>query len=256
MESNLPEYEVMTKKSNAPLGHFIGVGVGPGDPQLMTLKAYQTIKDAEVICYLTDKNNYSHAKDIAREAVALIDENCLEIAIFMPMAKDRTKANIAYDSASLQIAEQLGLGKNVVFLCEGDPLFFGSYAYLLERLQSNFICQVVPGISSVNAAASALVRPLTALSDSFAVLSGRHEQIFIEQSLRLHDSVVIMKAGQSRPKILAALAATNRTVDASYLEYIGRENEFIENDVSQLANEAGPYFSLFVVRNKTSLLTN
>ena len=237
-------------KKTAPHGTFIGVGVGPGDPQLMTLKAYQLIINADVICYLTDKSDYSHAKDIARDAVAQMSVDSVEIAIFMPMAKDRTKANIAYDNASKAISAQLSLGKNVIFLCEGDPLFFGSYSYLLERLQDDFTCQVVPGISSVNAAASALVRPLTALTDSFAVLSGRHSAEFLEQSLRQHDSLVIMKAGKSRPKILAALLATNRMHDASYLQYIGRENEFIENDVSQLANEAGPYFSLFVVRNK------
>ncbi|NQZ23028.1 MAG: precorrin-2 C(20)-methyltransferase [Colwellia sp.] len=234
-------------------GTFIGVGVGPGDPQLMTLKAYQLIINADVICYLTDKNDYSHAKDIARHAVAKMSADSLEIAMFMPMEKDRTKANVAYDKGSKEISSQLSLGKNVIFLCEGDPLFFGSYSYLLERLQDNFICQVVPGISSVNAAASALVRPLTALTDSFAVLSGRHSEELLQQSLRQHDSLVIMKAGKSRPKILAALLATNRIEDASYLEYIGRENEFIENDVSQLANEAGPYFSLFVVRNKTPM---
>jgi len=234
-------------------GTFIGVGVGPGDPQLMTLKAYQLITDADVICYLTDKNDYSHAKNIARHAVAKMSVDSTEIAIFMPMEKDRTKANIAYDKGCIEISAQLSQGKNVIFLCEGDPLFFGSYSYLLERLQGDYICQVVPGISSVNAAASALVRPLTALTDSFAVLSGRHSEELLQQSLRQHDSLVIMKAGKSRPKILAALHATNRIQDASYLEYIGRENEFIENDVSQLANEAGPYFSLFVVRNKAPM---
>jgi len=244
----------ITKKNDAVApGNFIGVGVGPGDPQLMTLKAYHLIQNAEVICYLTDKNNYSHAKDIARNAVALMSKDSIEIAIFMPMEKDRANANIAYDKASKEIITQLSTGKNVIFLCEGDPLFFGSYSYLLERLQGTFSCQVVPGISSVNAAASALVRPLTALTDSFAVLSGRHSEEFLQQNLRQHDSLVIMKAGKSRPKILAALAATNRTLDASYLEYIGRENEFIEDNVSLLANEAGPYFSLFVVRNKAPM---
>lgn len=237
------------------LGQFIGVGVGPGDPQLMTLKAFYLIKSADVICYLTDKNGHSHAKMIAREAIAEMDSNALHLAIEMPMEKDRKKANHAYDTGSQSIDKQLSLGKNVIFLCEGDPLFFGSYTYLLERLQTKFNCQVVPGISSVNAAAAALVRPLTALTDSFAVISGRHSDEFLKTSLSQYDSVVIMKAGQSRVRILAALTATNRMQDASYLEYIGRDNEYIEDDVSQLAAEAGPYFSLFVVRNKATTLT-
>ena len=236
-------------------GTFIGVGVGPGDPQLMTLKAFYLIKNADVICYLTDNNGHSHAKTIAREAVAEMHVSALHLAIEMPMEKDRKKANHAYNMGSQAIVQQLALGKNVIFLCEGDPLFFGSYTYLLERLQPTFCCQVVPGISSVNAAASALVRPLTALTDSFAVISGRHNDAFLQASLAQYDSVVIMKAGQSRVRILSALRATNRMQDASYLEYIGRENEFIEDDVSQLPVEPGPYFSLFVVRNKETTLS-
>ena len=238
------------KKQVTNKGVFIGVGVGPGDPQLMTLKAFHLIKSADVICFLTDKNGHSHAKEIAREAIAEMNAKALQLAIEMPMEKDRKKANIAYDLGSQAIEKQLNEGKNVIFLCEGDPLFFGSYTYLLERLQDDFSCNVVPGISSVNAAASALVRPLTALTDSFSVISGRHSDEFLQATLSQYDSVVIMKAGQSRARILKALTLTNRVEDASYLEYIGRENEYIENDVSQLAVEPGPYFSLFVVRNK------
>lgn len=242
------------KSDYSQKGTFIGVGVGPGDPQLMTLKAFHLIKTADVICYLTDKDGHSHAKAIAQEAIAEMNSQAIHLAIEMPMEKDRKKANVAYDQGSKAIEKQLCVGKNVIFLCEGDPLFFGSYTYLLERLQDDYCCQVVPGISSVNAAAAALVRPLTALTDSFAVISGRHSDEFLQASLRQYDSVVIMKAGQSRVRILAALTATNRQQDASYLEYIGRENEYIEDDVSQLAVEAGPYFSLFVVRNKATTL--
>jgi len=135
----------------------------------------------------------------------------------------------------------------VVFLCEGDPLFFGSFAYLLERLQSQNTCQVVPGISSVHAASSALQLPLTVLQESFAVVSGRHSAEQLLSALQMHDSVVIMKSGRSRQKILTALEQSGRTDDASYLEYIGRDGESIQRDIGLLDNESGPYFSLFVV---------
>jgi len=235
-------------------GKFIGVGVGPGDPKLMTLKAYELVKEAAVLCYLTDSNGDSQAKTIALGAVGQLNPSTLELPVIMPMAKDRTLANAAYDQASIEISAQLAAGNDVLFLCEGDPLFFGSYSYLLERLQGEFTCEVVPGISSVNAAASALVAPLTTLTDSFAVVSGRHSDEFLRQTLSTYDSVVIMKAGQSRPRILAALEQTNRSNDAQYLEYIGREQQHIEPNVGQLANQAGPYFSLFVItrRDKTT----
>lgn len=237
-------------------GKFIGVGVGPGDPKLMTIKAYELVKDAAVICYLTDSEGHSQAKTIAKAAMgglATLNPNTIELPIIMPMAKDRTLANAAYDQGSIEISAQLAAGNDVLFLCEGDPLFFGSYSYLLERLQGEFVCEVVPGISSVNAASAALTVPLTTLTDSFAVVSGRHSDQFLRHSLSTYDTVVIMKAGQSRSRILAALEQTNRSGDAKYLEYIGRDQQMIEPDVSQLADQVGPYFSLFVVTRQNKI---
>ncbi|UTV98600.1 precorrin-2 C(20)-methyltransferase [Marinomonas rhizomae] len=228
-------------------GRFIGVGVGPGDPELITLKALRLIQRASVVSYLANGEGGSQAKTIASEAFAGVTHAQNEIAIVMPMSTDRSLANEAYDNGAKAIANELSQGKDVIFLCEGDPLFFGSFAYLLERLEGDFQCQVVPGVSSINAASSALNHPLTVLKESFAVVSGRHSAEQIDTALEQHDSVVIMKAGRARPRILMALRKTNRMQDAKYLEYIGRENERIVRDVSTLEDKAGPYFSLFVV---------
>lgn len=235
-------------QSNGNKGKLIGVGVGPGDPLLMTLKAHQLIQQSVVISYLVGESGCSQAKTIASDAIASRQFPAIEEKIVMPMERDRTRANAAYDDAAARIRTHLDTGHDVAFLCEGDPLFFGSFSYLLERLQPEFVCEVVPGVASINAAAAALVQPLTILSDSFTVLSGRHDDAFLRQNLREHDTVVIMKAGQARPRILAALNDTGRTQDASYLEYISRDNELLETDVSKLENTAGPYFSLFVIR--------
>lgn len=234
-------------KTNQPgTGRLIGVGVGPGDPDLLTLKAYRSIKNAEVISFLTNERGESQSKWIARNA---LKENtgAVEIAIPMPMNENRSVANEIYDQYSEKIKNYLMTGKDVVFLCEGDPLFFGSFAYLLARLQPQFECLVIPGISSVNAAASCLLKPLTQLTQSFAVVSGRHSESVITQALKDHDTVVIMKAGRAREKILNLLALTGRADEASYLEYIGREQQLIELNVNSLKREKGPYFSLFVV---------
>jgi len=232
------------------LGKLIGIGVGPGDPELITLKAYRLIQSAQVICYLANVQGQSQAKHIARAAFKKLKTEPLEIPVLMPMSQDRTIANKVYDKAADEIARQLEAGSDVIFLCEGDPLFFGSFAYLLERLEPQFECQVVPGISSVHAASAALVEPLTQLKQSFAVVSGRHDDKHLVDTLNNHDTVVIMKAGLSRPRILKALIETDRTQDACYLEYIGRDNQSILKDVTQLNFEAGPYFSLFVVRKQ------
>tara|TARA_B110000285_G_scaffold146211_1_gene163204 strand:- start:1789 stop:2550 length:762 start_codon:yes stop_codon:yes gene_type:complete len=252
----------MIHNFQAQSGVFYGVGVGPGDPLLITLKAHHLIQSADVICYLANETGSpgaiggigtSQARDIAQHSIGNRNESPIEIAIPMPMSTDRTAANAAYDLGAKQISEQINQGKSVVFLCEGDPLFFGSFSYLLERLSDDHKCLVVPGISSVNGAASALQQPLTLLQESFVVMSGRHTDAQLEQALMSHDSVVIMKAGRARPRILAILDKTGRTADANYLAYIGRDNEEILTDVAQLANTAGPYFSLFVVLKQERL---
>jgi|TARA_B110000967_G_scaffold28829_1_gene26919 precorrin-2/cobalt-factor-2 C20-methyltransferase len=237
----------------AKSGVFYGVGVGPGDPLLITLKAHHLIQGADVICYLSNQIGTSQARDIASLSITSRSTPAEEVAIPMPMSTDRTAANAAYDLGAAQISAHIKSGKSVVFLCEGDPLFFGSFSYLLERLSDSHECLVVPGISSVNAAASALQQPLTLLQESFVVMSGRHTDAQLEQALISHDSVVIMKAGRARARILAILDKTGRTADASYLAYIGRDNEEILTDVAQLANTTGPYFSLFVVLKRERL---
>lgn len=231
---------------------FIGVGVGPGDPELITLKAARLIQQADVISYICNEEGRSQAKTIASLVLENVNKTQDEIPVVMPMLDDRDIANKIYDQASTDIQVAIAAGKCVVFLCEGDPLFFGSFAYLLERIQAinTTRCEVVPGISSVHAASSALQLPLALLKESFAVISGRHSHEQLVAALNTHESVVIMKAGRSRQRILAALAASNRTNEAKYLEYIGRDNEAIHHNVNELNGEAGPYFSLFVVLKK------
>ena len=228
-------------------GRFVGVGVGPGDPELITLKALRAIRAADVISYIANDKGESQAKHIAREALKGVKPGQQEIPVCMPMCNDRSIANAVYDEAADSIKGYLEKGLNVVFICEGDPLFFGSFAYLLERLEHDFNCQVIPGISSINSAAAALRHPLTMLKESLVVVSGRHSDEQLRRALLDHDSVVIMKAGRSRPRILMLLRETGRWNEASYLENIGRPGELVIESMDQLADEPGPYFSLFIV---------
>ena len=225
---------------------FTGVGVGPGDPGLITIRAADRILHADVVSYICSAPGRSQARDIAGGLLEEAPGHQEELPFVVPMNDDRTPANRIYDLAASDIQQRIDAGKRVVFLCEGDPLFFGSFAYLLIRLVHNR-CEVVPGISSMHAASAALQRPLTLLDESFAVASGRHDLGQIVQTLDAHDSVVIMKAGRSRPRIIEALERAGRTEEAVYLEYIGRDNQRVETDVSRLPVEAGPYFSLFLV---------
>ncbi|MDF1691340.1 MAG: precorrin-2 C(20)-methyltransferase [Zhongshania sp.] len=245
MSEHLPVTQTPTLLPAQAKGIFYGVGVGPGDPELLTLKAHRLIAQADVIAFLENADGHSQAAEIA--AASMSASIALRLAIYMPMNRDRALANAAYDDAAQRISEQLRAGRNVVFLCEGDPLFFGSFAYLMARLAEEFHCEVVPGISSINAAAARSKTPLAMLAESFAVLSGRHAPDELRAALGRHDTVVILKAGQARPQILAALSEAGRQADARYLEFVGRPNERIVEDVRQLEAVQGPYFSLFLV---------
>ncbi|PKG40956.1 precorrin-2 C(20)-methyltransferase [Psychromonas sp. Urea-02u-13] len=228
-------------------GLFIGVGVGPGDPELLTLKAYRAIQNADVICYLENESGHSQALTIAVEALKDPIKDQQFLTVSFAMSRERIAANRAYDKAIGQIQAQLKLGKSVAFLCEGDPLFFGSFTYLLERLDSEYASQVIPGIPAFIAATAQLQMPLTVLKQSFAVITGRHEDQKIRAALLEHDAVVIMKAGIERPRLIKLLKETQRFDDANYLEYISRDNQKVITDLTQLEDKAGPYFSLFVI---------
>jgi len=231
----------------AEKGTFIGVGVGPGDPELLTLKAFRAIQAADVICYLENESGQSQALDIAVEALKNPIKQQQHLGVRFAMSRERVAANLAYDKVITQIHAQLEQGKQVAFLCEGDPLFFGSFTYLLERLDNQYASQVIPGIPAFVAATAELQLPLTILKQSFAVITGRHSDEKIKAALLEHDAVVIMKAGIERPRLLALLKETERFDDANYLEYISRDNQKVITDLNQLEDKAGPYFSLFLI---------
>lgn len=234
------------------VGTFYGVGVGPGDPELITLKAARLIQQCDVICYLCNDDDSQHPGQSQSKTIAqsIIDERAnkaIEIAIPMPYSRDRTAANKAYDQGANEISQALNTGQSVVFLCEGDPLFFGSYAYLQERLCETFTCLSIPGISSPNAASAVAGIPLTMQKENYAVLSGRLSDEKILNHLNEFDSLVLMKVGQSRPRLLSLLKESGRLDDTVYVEYATREQQKIVYDVSTLNDKAGPYFSLFIV---------
>lgn len=237
----------VTDKSTNKIGTLYGVGVGTGDPELLTLKALNTIKAASVVCYLCNLEGYSQARHIARFAFDSPNPKQQEFPITMPMALDRSAANRAYDEAAATLQTHLDAGEDVAFLCEGDPLFFGSFAYLLERLQKHYPCKVIPGISTLHTASAALVEPLTKLSDSLVVISGRHDDDYIRNVLEDFDTVVIMKVAKQRQRLRQLLIETGRIADARYMEYLGREQEQIVHDLHELPESGGVYFSVMVV---------
>ena len=232
-------------------GTFYGIGVGPGDPELLTIKAVRLIQQCDVITFLGSKKNRSIARDIA--AVALEsggNPKQIEQGFVMPMSNSREIANKVYNEAASAVSAHLEQGKDVGFLCQGDPFFFGSFSYLHDRLNDKFDTQVIPGISSINASAALTQRPLTLLAENVAIISGRRSNQDILETLNSFDNVAIMKPGLRRPEILKVLANAGRTKDANYIEYAGQPHQKIVKDISLLDDGPGPYFSLFLINRQ------
>lgn len=238
----------MNDSSIQPRGIFYGVGVGPGDPELMTMKAVRLIQECDLVTYLSSDNGYSMARNIAATALAhSSNPGQQEQAIVMPMCDNREVANSVYDEASRLIASHLDKGEQVVFLCQGDPFLFGSFAYLYDRLADNYQVEIVPGISSINASAALTGKPLGLLAENIAIISGRRSNDDILQTLRHFDNVAIMKPGRRRAELLALIEQANRVDDCCYIEYAGHEKQKIVQDIRTLDTQAGPYFSLFLI---------
>jgi len=223
-------------------GIFYGVGVGTGDPEYLTLKAVRIIQQADVLVYLQSEKGVTLARDIALQWI----DRQQQMAILMPYKTDRTVANQAYDKAAKNIVTYLQQGLNVAFLCEGDPLFFGSYIYLHQRLSPLHNCEIIAGISSIHASTALAQIPLTQQNERLAVVTSRNTDEEILLALKEYSSIIIMKAGVARPRLLSLIEKSRRLEDTCYVERAGQEGEKIVRDMSQLTGR-GDYFSLLIV---------
>lgn len=239
----------MNQASHLATGTLYGVGVGPGDPELLTLKAHRLIQQADLITYLSSENGNAMARAISSASLDKVSNPTQqEHAIIMPMNENRDAINLVYDSAASVIAEHLDDGRNVVFLCLGDPFFFGSFAYLFDRLSERYPVETIPGITAINASVALTGRPIGLLAENSAVISGRRDDDDILQTLDQFDNIAIMKPGRRRPDLLRLIKKAGRGTDTCYIEYAGQPNQKIVYDINTLDTEiAGPYFSLFLI---------
>ena len=209
----------------AGTGRLYGVGLGPGDPDLMTVKARRLIETAEVIAYPIA--GHPSAKGVARAiAEPFLREDQTQIAMVYPVTVGATdhpggyEGALAdfYDASADTLAEHLQAGRDVVVLCEGDPFFYGSYMYLHERLAHRFPTEVVAGVTAFSAAAAASGLPLVKRDDVLVVLPGTLPQDQLEAHLQHADAAVLMKLGRTFPGVAAALEATGMAGRAQYVE--------------------------------------
>ncbi|MEM8773559.1 MAG: precorrin-2 C(20)-methyltransferase [Pseudomonadota bacterium] len=223
-------------------GKLYGVGVGPGDPDLMTLRAHRLISQAPVLAYPKLAEAESFARSIAADAIA---SDAREIVIEVPMTTERAPAQAAYDAGAEDIKHALNEGQDVVCLCEGDPFFYGSFMYIFARLSADYEVEVVPGVSSVMACAARAGMPLAARNERLTVLPGPLPEEELRGRIEGAESVAIMKVGRHLPKIRRVIAALGYSDDAIYVE----RASLAEEKVCALAEapEKAPYFSMILL---------
>ena len=232
-------------------GTAYGIGVGPGDPELITLKGVRLLAACPVIAYPAPDDGDSLARAIAAPHIPV---DRIEIVIRTPMATDRFPALAVYDAAADAIAAHLSAGRDVAILCEGDPFFYGSFMYLFERLATRAPVVVVPGVTSLTACAAALGAPLAARNDVLSVIPATLDADSLAARLADCDSAAIIKVGRHLAKVRAALVATGLAGNARYIERATMPAERIV-PLAAVADGDAPYFSTILVHRRGAAWT-
>lgn len=224
-------------------GKLYGVGVGPGDPELLTLKAVRVIREADVIAVPGETKESSVAYRIARKAVCEIEAK-EGLAIHMPMTKDIARLEESHDRGAEEIIHHLKLGKTVAFLTLGDPTIYSTYLYIHKRVCRLYEAEIVSGIPSFCAAAARLNQGLVEREEQLHIIPSSYE---VRDAIALPGTKVLMKAGKRIGSVIECLKDVEGA--ASLVENCGMENEKIYRSVEEMKESAG-YYSLIILKEE------
>jgi precorrin-2/cobalt-factor-2 C20-methyltransferase len=236
------------------LGKLIGVGVGPGDPNLLTLKAVHTLKSADVVAHFAKAGNASNARAIVSQ---FLPSDVTELPLLYPITTEKPSSDSAYrsairgffDDAASAVAAHLDAGRSVAVLSEGDPLFFGSYMHLHVRLMKHYPTDVIPGVTAMSGCWSAAGLPIAQGDDVLTVVPATLDEEELIRRFRQNDPTVIMKVGRNLSKVRRALAAADRLNQATYVERGTMEQEQLMPLVDK-RDDAAPYFAIVLVTGR------
>jgi len=235
-------------------GLLIGVGVGPGDPELMTLKAVRAVESADVVAHFAKAGNPSNAR---ATAARFLKPGARELRLLYPVTTEHPTSEAAYriaidrffDESAAQIEVDLAAGRAVAVLSEGDPLFFGSYMHVHVRLMGRFRTEVIPGVTAMSGCWSAAGLPIVQGDDVLTVLPGTLDEQELVRRLRQEEPTVIMKLGRNLPKVRRALVESRRLDNAVYVERGTMLNERLM-PLAEKADDTAPYFAIVLVTNR------
>ncbi|MGH6735391.1 MAG: precorrin-2 C(20)-methyltransferase [Methyloceanibacter sp.] len=231
-------------------GQLIGVGTGPGDPGLITLKAIDALRRADVVAYFAKTGNASNARTI----VAAHLNGAEELPLLYPVTTEVPKEDAAYrdairafyDASAAAVAAHLDRARTVAVLSEGDPLFYGSYMHLHVRLASRYPTEIVAGVTGMSGCWSAVGTPIAQGNDVFTVLPGTLPEYELERRLADADAAVVMKIGRHLAKVRRALDRAGRLDRAIYVERGTMANAAMIPLADKL-DTCAPYFAIVLV---------
>ncbi|MFJ8440755.1 precorrin-2 C(20)-methyltransferase [Kitasatospora griseola] len=244
--------------ASATTGRLYGVGVGPGDPSLITVRAAELIGRADVIAYHCARHGRSHARAIAER---YLTGGQLEERLMYPVTVETTDhpggyrgaLDDFYQEASERLAAHLDAGRTVVVLAEGDPLFYGSYQHMHKRLAHRYPTEVVPGVTSISAAAARLGTPLVEAEEVLTIIPGTLPEEELTARLAATDSAVVMKLGRTFPAVRRALERAGRLDEARYVERATMDGERT-GLLAEIDADSVPYFSVAVLPSRVAAL--
>jgi len=232
-------------------GRLVGVGVGPGDPELLTLKAARTLAEADVVAHFAKAGNASNARRIVAQHLR---PGVPELPLLYPVTTElpvgareyRDAIRDFYDRSAASVARHLDHGRIVAVLSEGDPLFYGSYMHLHVRLAPHYRVEVIPGVTGMSGCWSLTGTPIAQGDDVFVVLPATLPEAELERRLLDADAAVVMKLGRHLEKVRRVLSRTGRLSRAVYVER-GTTAESVAMPLEQKHDDAAPYFSVILV---------
>ena len=230
----------------SPRPRVYGIGVGPGDPELMTLKGARLLAACPVCAYPAPLEGPSLARTIAAPHIA---ETKIEIPIRMPLTGAQFPVADVYDAAATDIAGHLAAGRDVAALCEGDPFFYGSFMYLFARLAKDWPVEVVPGVSSLTACAAVLAAPLAARNDVLTVIPAPLDEATLAARLVGVDAAAIIKLGRHFAKVRTVLDRLGLTDRARYVEHATMASQRVAR-LAAVDAATVPYFSMILVHSR------
>ena len=225
------------------------MGVGPGDPELLTRKALRIVQQVPVICTpQSETSNESYALEIVSE---FLDRSKQEILRLTFPTDDAEGAAEVWRRGAETIAERLMAGQDVAFITEGDPMLYSTFAYVLEGIKSNhpsISVEIVPGVSSVMAAAASAAIPLVTHGQRLAILPAVYGIDDLREAIANYDTIVLMKVNRTLLQALANLETLGLAGKGIYVRRASTASERVVTDLSQLTEEDLDYFSLLIIR--------